>query len=78
MRSFSREAYPSIPLQPVQPIFDTIQRARRGAERGTRQPARAVTLRAWSTASTSACRVSRRYGALLTQSVAPLGAPPTE
>jgi hypothetical protein len=41
-------------------------------------PARAVTLHAWSTASAPADHQSQYSGVLLTQSVAPLGAPPTE
>jgi len=37
MRSASREVHPSIPPQPVQHIFDTVQRASHGAERGIRR-----------------------------------------
>jgi len=40
-------------------------------------PARAATLHAWSTASAPAYHQSQHSGAVLTPSVAPLGAPPT-
>jgi hypothetical protein len=40
-------------------------------------PARAATLRAWGTASAPAYHQSQYSGALLTQSGALLGAPPT-
>jgi hypothetical protein len=40
-------------------------------------PARAATLHAWSTASAPAYHQSQDFGALLTQSVALLEAPPT-
>jgi len=41
-------------------------------------PARAVTLHAWSTASAPVHHLSQYSGALLIQSVALPGAPPTE
>jgi len=40
--------------------------------------AKAATLHAWSTTSAPVYHQSQYSGALLTQSVAPLGAPPTE
>ena len=66
-----------MPPQPVQHVFDRVQCVALGLRVACAAPARAATLHAWSITSAPAYHQSQYSGAALTQSVAPLGAPPT-